>query len=140
MKQKAIHEKNEEEVGFAKFSTFCENTDKSKTKAIADGKAAEEQLTADIMKYESDAKVLGEEIAKLDGAISLAEEDKSKASEMRKEEHADYEKTHAEYVENIDDLSVGLEKLKVMMNHAPGAAASLIQTMTSKVSLKHAKK
>jgi len=139
MKQKAIHEKNEEEVGFAKFSTFCENTDKSKTKAIADGKAAEEQLTADIMKYESDAKVLGEEIAKLDGAISLAEEDKAKTSELRAEEHADYEKTHAEYVENIDDLAVGTEKLKTMMNHAPGAAASLIQTMASKMTLKHTK-
>jgi hypothetical protein len=140
MKNKAIHEKNAEQVGFAKFETFCENTDKSKTKAIADGKAQEEQLTADIMKATSDAKVLGEEIAKLDGSISLAEEDKSKSTSLRDEEHADYEKTHAEYVENIDDLQVATAKLKTMMNHAPGAAASLIQTMASKISLKHVKK
>merc|ERR1719473_997485 len=139
MKTKAIHEKQAEEVNFAKFSTFCENTDKAKTKAIAEGKAMEEQLTADIMKAEADAKVLGEEIAKLDGAISLAEEDKATAKEMREKEHADYEATHAEYVENIDDLQVGLSKLKTMMNHAPGAAASLIQTMASKISNKHAK-
>jgi hypothetical protein len=92
MKNKAIHEKNDEQVNFAKFSTFCENTDKSKTKAIADGKAMEEQLTADIMKAESDAKVLGEEIAALDGEISLSEEDKSKATTLREEEHADYER------------------------------------------------
>merc|ERR1719261_654816 len=139
MKAKAIHEKNEEEVGFAKFSTFCEDTDKSKTKAIADGKAMEEQLTADIMKAEADAKVLGEEIAKLDGSISLAEEDKKKTSEIRAKEHADYENTHAEYVENIDDLQVAGGKLKTMMNHAPGAAASLIQTMASKISNKKTK-
>merc|ERR1719161_2692328 len=99
----------------------------------------EEQLTADIMKAEADAKVLGEEIAALEGSIALAEEDKAKAKEMREKEHADYEATHAEYLENIDDLEVGLSKLKTMMNHAPGAAASLIQTLSTKVSNKHAK-
>merc|ERR1719313_2749118 len=132
MKTKAIHEKQAEEVNFAKFSTFCENTDKSKAKAIEEGKAMEEQLTADIMKAEADAKVLGEDIAKLDGSIALAEEDKATAKTMR-------EKEHAEYVENIDDLQVGLSKLKTMMTHAPGAAASLIQTMASKISSKHVK-
>merc|ERR1719313_1509313 len=139
MKTKAIHEKQAEEVNFAKFSTFCENTEKSKAKAIEEGKEMEEQLTADIMKAEADAKVLGEEIAKLDSAIALAEEDKAKTKELREKEHADYEKTHAEYVENIDDLQVGLSKLKTMMNHAPGAAASLIQTMASKISNKQSK-
>merc|ERR1719161_2991357 len=99
----------------------------------------EEQLTADIMKAEADAKVLGEEIAALEGSIALAEEDKAKAKEMREKEHADYEATHAEYLENIDDLQVGLSKLKTMMNHAPGAAASLIQTMATKISSKHVK-
>lgn len=139
MKTKAIAERDAEQVNFAKFSTFCENTDKSKTKAIEEGKAMEEQLTADIMKAEADAKVLGEEIAALDGSIALAEEDKAKAKEMREKEHADYEATHAEYLENIDDLEVGLSKLKTMMNHAPGAAASLIQTLSTKVSNKHTK-
>jgi len=141
MKTKAITEKNAEQVNIAKFSTFCENTDASRTKAIAEGKAQEEQLTADIMKFSSDAKVLGEEIGKLGQQITLAEDDKAKAAEMRKQEHTDYVNTHAEYIENIDDLQVGLDKLKTMMNHAPGAAAaSLIQMTASKLSLNSAKK
>merc|ERR1719428_1581029 len=124
MKTKAISEKQAEEVNFAAFKTFCADTDAAKTKAIADGKAQAEQLAADIQKYTSDAKVLGGEIQKLDASIATADADKAEATKIREGEHADFEKTLAEYNENIDDLAAAITKLKVMMQSAPGASAA----------------
>merc|ERR1719217_62407 len=62
MLAKGKKEKNIEEVEFAKFKTWCEQTIADKKKDVADGAAMIEQLTADIAKAESDAKELAEEV------------------------------------------------------------------------------
>merc|ERR1719160_1571870 len=114
-----------------KFAAFCENTEKSKSTSIQDGKDLAEQLAASMQKSTSDAVVLGEEIVKLGESVDAATKDKADAIETRKSELADYKKTHAEYVENIADLQAALGKIKEMMAKAPGAsAASLLQQMT----------
>merc|ERR1719421_2726466 len=114
-----------------KFAAFCENTEKSKSTSIQDGKDQAEQLAAAMEKSTSDAKVLGEEIVKLGESVDQATKDKSDAIETRKSELADYKKTHAEYTENIADLQAALSKIKEMMAKAPGAsAASLLQQMS----------
>merc|ERR1719326_330994 len=114
-----------------KFAAFCENTEKSKSTAIQDGKDQAEQLAASMQKSTSDAKVLGEEIMKLGASVDAATKDKADAIETRKSELADYKKTHAEYVENIADLQAALGKIKEMMAKAPGAsAASLLQQIS----------
>jgi len=133
MKIKGLHEKQAEEVTFSKFSQFCTDTSSAKATAIQDGKDKIEQLSADIQKFDSDAKVLSEEIFKLDSDITTAEKDKSEATDMRKKEHADFLKTQADYLENIADLEEALTRLKSMMASSPGAsAASLLQTMITK--------
>lgn len=133
MKLKSLNEKQAETVTFAKFSQFCTDTSNHKSTAIQDGKDKVEQLSADVMKFNSDAKVLSEEIFKVDNDISTFEKDKSEATEMRKKEHADFLKTQAEYVENIADLEEALTRLKSMMATSPGAsAASLLQTVVAK--------
>merc|ERR1719379_1508796 len=130
MKTKALKEKQNELVAFTKFGSFCENTEASKIASIQDGKDSVEQLTADIQKSTSDAKVLGEEIMKLGASVDQATADKASAIATRKAELADYKKTHAETVENIADLQAALGKIKTMMAQAPGAsAASLLQQM-----------
>jgi len=130
MKGKALKEKQNELVAFTKFESFCENTESSKIASIQDGKDLAEQLTADIQKYSSDAKVLGEEIMKLGASVDQAKADKDSAISTRAAELADYKKTHAETVENIADLQAALGKIKEMMAKAPGAsAASLLQQM-----------
>jgi len=132
MKNKAINEKNAEEVQFAKFQGFCANTEKSKTKAIKDGEDDFEQLSADIQKFESDSKVLSEEIVKLDETIDLAEKDKAAATSLREKEKADYDATHAEYEENLADLQNAMTKIKAMMSENPAAsAASLLQKLAN---------
>merc|ERR1719316_1686588 len=125
-----------------KFAAFCENTEKSKSTAIAEGKDQAEQLAASMQKSTSDAKVLGEEIVKLGESVDQATKDKADAIETRKSELADYKKTHAEYTENIADLQAALGKIKEMMAKAPGAsAASLLQQMTQEPMMSsHAKR
>jgi len=136
MKGKALKEKQNEIVMATKFQAFCENTEKSKSASIQDGKDQAEQLTASMQKSTSDAKVLGEDIIKLGESVDMATKDKADAIDTRKSELADYKKAHAEATENIADLQAALEKIKEMMAKAPGAsAASLLQQMTQEPSM-----
>jgi hypothetical protein len=136
MKLKGLNEKQAEAVTFSKFSQFCTDTSSAKTVAIQNGKDKVEQLSADIMKFDSDAKVLSQEIFKLDNDITTFENDKSDATEMRKKEHADFLKTQADYLENVADLEEALTRVKTMMATSPGAsAASLLQTVVAKPSM-----
>merc|ERR1719265_35818 len=80
MKKKAKKEKEEEVKLFAEFKQWCDDTEAAKAKAVEDGKALAEKFSSDIEKFDSDAKVLGEEIAALDGSISTASEDKDAAT------------------------------------------------------------
>merc|ERR1712139_621094 len=70
MASKGKKEKNFEEVEFAKFKTWCEDVISDKTKDIAEAAAAIEQLNADILKAEADAKLLGEEIDALTASVA----------------------------------------------------------------------
>merc|ERR1719375_1172869 len=89
MASKGKKEKNIEEVEFAKFKTWCEDIFSDKAKSIADAAAQIEQLNADILKAEEDAKVLSEEIAGLEADVAGWEEELANATAIRKKEKAD---------------------------------------------------
>merc|ERR1719473_2684141 len=108
----------------AAYTEWCETTEVEKSRAIKEAKEQIEKLTADITKFDSDAKVNGEEIAKLDDSIATAEADLKAASDVRAKEKADFDKTHADYVESIEDLEVAGAKLEKMMAAVPGASAA----------------
>merc|ERR1719161_2005396 len=91
MATKGKEEKNIEEVEFAKFKTWCEDVISDTTKSIEDAAAAIEQLNADILKAESDAKLLGEEIDALTADVASYETELANATEIRKKEKADYD-------------------------------------------------
>jgi DNA repair exonuclease SbcCD ATPase subunit len=133
MKNKALKEKENEVQVFAKFTEFCEDTEVEKGRAINEATEQVEKLSADIQKYTSNANVLSQEILKLDDSISLAEKDRTDATRGRDGEKADFQKTHADYVESIEDLEVAGSKLKEMMGAVKSAsAASLLQNLASK--------
>jgi hypothetical protein len=72
-------------------------------------------------------------MAKLDESISLAKKDLTDATRVRDGEKKDFEKTHADYVESIEDLEIASTKLKEMMTAVKSAsAASLLQDLASK--------
>jgi hypothetical protein len=112
MYAKGKQEKHEEEVAFSTYTEFCKNTMDFKQKAVADGEAAMESLSADIQKAESDAMQLGKKIAELGGKIDAFEADLKEATDLRKEARADYQTEHKDYSESVDALDRAIAILK----------------------------
>jgi len=109
---KGKKEKNEEEVEFAKFKRFCEDVLSDKAQAIEEAAKKIEQLNADILKAESDAKVLGDEIDGHNADVAQWEADLESATELRESEKTDYDAAHKDYSESIDAIGRAIVALK----------------------------
>merc|ERR1719337_101980 len=70
MVEKGKKEKHEEQVQFAAYKQFCDDTTVEKQRAIKEANEMIEILQADIQKYEADAAQLAKEIAKHDEGIA----------------------------------------------------------------------
>jgi DNA repair exonuclease SbcCD ATPase subunit len=133
MVEKGKKEKHEEQVQFAAYKQFCDDTTVEKQRAIKEANEMIEILQADIQKYEADAAQLAKEIAKHDEDISTWEGDFKAASKVREIEHTDYVATHKDYTESIDALDEGIATLKKQAHDVKQAAASLIQISASNI-------
>merc|ERR1719224_75575 len=71
MLEKGKKEKHDEQVQFAAYKQFCDDTTVEKTRAIKEAEETIEVLKADIQKYTADAALLTKEIAALDEDISI---------------------------------------------------------------------
>merc|ERR1719262_1560160 len=112
MVAKGEEEKHQEQVQFAAYKTFCEQTSASKGAAITEAGEMIEILTADIAKYEADAADLAKGIAQLDEDISGFQADMKAATAVRDKEHADFlveEKDHQESVEQMGKATSTVE-------------------------------
>merc|ERR1719456_1241855 len=87
MVEKGTKEKQDEQVQFASFKGFCDNTVSAKQKAIAEATEMIEVLTADIEKYEAEAAELGKAISAHDADISTWEGDVQAAEKVREIEN-----------------------------------------------------
>merc|ERR1719437_360581 len=70
MLAKGKAEKHDEQVQFATYKQFCDDTTTEKKRAIAEAAETIEVLKADIAKYTSDAARLTKEIAEHDADIA----------------------------------------------------------------------
>merc|ERR1719439_362719 len=131
--EKGKKEKHEEQVQFAAYKQFCDDTTVEKQRAIKEANEMIEILQADIQKYEADAAQLAKEIAKHDEDISTWEGDFKAASKVREIEHTDYVATHKDYTESIDALDEGIATLKKQAHDVKQAAASLMQISASNI-------
>merc|ERR1719305_1862733 len=104
MLEKGKKEKHEEQVQFAAFKQFCDDTSVEKKRAIAEANERIDTLKADIQKYTADAARLTKEIAELDEDITIWEGDIKAATSVRQIEKADYDATHKDYSESVDAL------------------------------------
>merc|ERR1712159_258880 len=127
MVEKGKKEKHEEQVQFAAYKQFCDDTTVEKQRAIKEANEMIEILEADIQKYEADAAQLAKEIAKHDEDISTWEGDFKAASKVREIEHTDYVATHKDYTQSINALDEGIATLKKQAVDVKQAAASLMQ-------------
>jgi len=127
MLEKGKKEKHEEQVQFAAYKQFCDDTTVEKTRAIKEAAEQIEKLSADIQKYEADAEKLTKEIAEHDEDISVWEGDIKAATKVREIENTDYTATHKDYSESIDALGRAINVLKKSSGDKKQAGAALME-------------
>merc|ERR1719183_1854239 len=91
MLEKVKKEKHAEQVQFASYQQFCDDTSVEKKRSIEEANEHIEVLKADIQKYTADAASLTKEIAELDEDISIWNGDIKAATSVREIEKADYD-------------------------------------------------
>merc|ERR1719434_152655 len=112
MLEKGRKEKHDEQVQFAAYKQFCDDTSVEKKRAIDEANEMIDKLKADIQKYTADAAQLTKEIAGLDEDISVWEGDIKAATNVREIEKSDYDALHKDYSESVDALQRAIAVLK----------------------------
>jgi len=112
MLEKGKAEKHSEQVQFAAYKQFCDDTTVEKKRAIAEANEMIEVLKADIQKYAADAARLTKEIAEHEADIAVWTGDSKAATKVREIEKADYDATHKDYSESVDALERAIAVLK----------------------------
>jgi len=112
MLEKGKKEKHEEQVQFAAYKQFCDDTTVEKKRSIDEANEQIEVLKADIEKYTATASKLSKEIAEHEEDISVWSGDSKAATKVREIEKADYDATHTDYTESIDALERAIAVLK----------------------------
>jgi len=112
MLEKGKKEKHDEQVQFASYKQFCDDTTTEKKRAIAEANEHIDKLKADIQKYTADAAALGAEVAALDDDIAVWTGDLKAAEKVRTIEKADYDGLHKDYTESVDALGMAIDVLK----------------------------
>merc|ERR1719203_1712983 len=112
MLEKGKREKHDEQVQFAAYKQFCDDTTVEKKRAIKEANEKIDVLKADIQKYTADVKLLTKEIAELDEDISIWSGDIKAATKVREIEKADYDSMHKDYSESMDALQRAIAVLK----------------------------
>merc|ERR1719502_2086944 len=126
MLEKGKKEKHAEQVQFAAYKQFCDDTSVEKKRAISEAEEKIEVLKADIQKFASNAAQLGKEIAGLDEDISIWNGDKKAATNVREIEKSDYDALHKDYSESVDALQRAIAVLK-KQDYDRKQASSLVQ-------------
>merc|ERR1719421_1259410 len=127
MVEKGKKEKHEEQVQFAAYKQFCDDTTVEKQRSIAEANQAIEKLQADIQKYTDHAAKLETEIAKHDEDIATWQGDAKASSKVRQIENEDYQATHKDYGESIAALKAGIKTLQGQNKVTAQAGAALAQ-------------
>jgi len=112
MLEKGKKEKHGEQVQFASYKQFCDDTAVEKQRAIAEAEETIGTLKADIQKYTADATLLTKEIAGLDEDVSVWGGDIKAATNVRQIEKSDYDAMHKDYSESVDALQRAVAVLK----------------------------
>jgi chromosome segregation ATPase len=131
MHAKGVKEKQDEEVAFTTFKTWCDNTATNKQKAITEAEELMEQFEADIAAAESDVVKLTDEIAALNAEIDSKKAEMASRMEERETEKALYKKTHKDYSESVEATT----KAKAVISAQSGDVAQammFIQTLSKK--------
>jgi len=127
MNAKCKQEKNDEQVAFAEFGTWCTHEQANLKDSIAKGAESIELLTASIQKLTNEAKVLGEEIAELQNNVADFEADMKSSTKQRAKDHEAFLAEEQDYSESVDALDRALVVMQKQDHDRPGSSAALLQ-------------
>jgi len=127
MSANSKRDKQEEEVAFAKFSTFCSLESQSFTKKIAKNDEELESLAGSIGKLTENIKGLGKSMEKLNNDVAEYEADKKTAAERRKEDYEAFQAESQDFAESVDALERAIEVLQKQDYDRPGTKSSLLE-------------
>jgi len=119
MLAKGTKTKHEEEVEFAKFAEWCDNTRFQTTKSIDESAGQITQLEADVAKNEADAESTATEISELEASIAQAQAESASARAIRDKENADFMAQNADYTESIDAIERAIRVIKAKQADVP---------------------
>merc|ERR1719421_1339099 len=131
MSAKAKQEKNDEQVAFAEFETWCKMEIPQTQKSIAKSAENIELLNAEIAKLTAEAKVLGEEVGKLQTDVANFNSEKKAATSQREKDHKAYVEESTDYGESVDALDRAIVVLMKRSADKPGASPVLLQLSES---------
>jgi antitoxin component HigA of HigAB toxin-antitoxin module len=129
MLEKGKKEKHDEQVQFAAYKQFCDDTTVEKKRAIEEANEQIDVLKADIEKYTATAAKLTKEIAEHEEDISVWTGDVRAATKVREIEKADYDATHTDYSESVDALERAIAVLKKQSHDRKQAALLQLKTL-----------
>jgi len=127
MSAKCKQEKQDEEIAFAEFGTWCTHEQASLTESIKKGGESIELLGAEMQKLGNEAKVLGEEIAKLQSNVADYEADMKASKAQREKDHSAFLAEEQDYSESVDAIERALVVIQKRAQDQPGASASLLE-------------
>ena len=131
MATKGKEEKHAEQVQFAAYKQFCDDTTVEKTRAIKEAEETIEILKADIQEYTATAAQLTKEIAAHDEDISVWTGDMKAATKVREMEKADYDAMHKDYSESVDALERAIAVLKKQSHDRSQASFVQVKALAS---------
>jgi len=130
MLAKGKSEKHDEQVQFAAYKQFCDDTTVEKKRAISEASEQIDVLKADIEKYLADVAKLTKQISGHDADIAAWTGDKKAATKVRHLEKADYDTLHKDYSESVDALQGAIDVLKKKSADIPQEALVQVSALT----------
>jgi len=127
MLAKGKEEKHQEQVTFAAYKQFCDDTSVEKARDIKEAEELMAKLDADAKAARAHAAKLGREIAAHEADIATWQGDQAAATKVRSMEKTDYDTMHKDYSESVDALERAIGVLKKQAYDRPQAEALLLQ-------------
>merc|ERR1719183_2815979 len=115
----------------AEFETWCKHEIPQTKKSIKKSAETIELLTAEIAKLNTEAKVLGEEISKLQKDVETFNTEKKDADAQRAKDNKAYIAESTDYGESVDALDRAIVVLNKKTADKPAASAVLLQLAQS---------
>mmetsp|Transcript_107923 Transcript_107923/g.287330 ORF Transcript_107923/g.287330 Transcript_107923/m.287330 type:complete len:722 (-) Transcript_107923:128-2293(-) len=127
MEATSMQAKKDEEVAFAKFSTWCEQETASLKGDVGKNYEEIQLLNGEIAKLESDISTLDDAIGALNDKVAKEESDMKAETAQREKDHADFLAEEQDYSESADALERAIAFLQKQSYDRPAAAAALLQ-------------